>query len=233
MKLEVITYTLADSKIAQAAGADRIEVITAPAEGGLTPSLGLVEEIREHSSIDMRVMVRPHSRHFHYDADDIHTILKDARTFRRKGIDGLVFGALTPDKKVDEDLLARFIDAADGLPVTFHRAIDEVRDQQEALRTLSKYPQVTHVLTSGGKPSALLAQDTLRELNQLAAELGTLTIIAGAGIGLEALPQFLQSTGLSEIHIGSGVRMDNQILSTLDSSLISQAKALIHSRVSW
>lgn len=230
MKLEVITYTLADAKIAHAAGADRIEVITAPAEGGLTPSLGLVEEIREHSSIDMRVMVRPHSRNFVYEIDDVGTILKDAQLFSRKGIDGLVFGALTREGKIDEDLLVRFIHAADGLPITFHRAIDEVRDQEEALHTLSKYPQITHVLTSGGKPSALEAVDTLRSLKQLADKLGTLTIVGGAGIMIDSLPTFLTSTDLTEVHMGSGVRSGNRILNPLEPALISQARDMVHYR---
>ncbi|RUT33306.1 copper homeostasis protein CutC [Paenibacillus zeisoli] len=228
MKLEIITYTLADAKIAHAAGADRIEVITAPAEGGLTPSLGLVEEIREHSSIDMRIMVRPHSRHFCYDADDAQTIIRDARLFNRIGIDGLVFGALTHDHKVDEELLLRFIEAAGGLPITFHRAFDEVADQVKALLTLSRIPEVTHILTSGAKPSASQAVDTLHRLRHVAAEAGQIELIAGAGLKVHALAGFVRDTGLSEVHLGSGVRVNNDLLQPLDASLISEAKNLIN-----
>lgn len=228
MKLEIIAYTLADAKIAHAAGADRIEVITAPAEGGLTPSLGLVEEIREHSSIDMRIMVRPHSRHFCYDADDVQTIIRDARLFNRLGIDGLVFGALTPARKVDEELLQRFIEAADGLPVTFHRAFDEVLDQEEALMTLSRFPEVTHILTSGAKPSVTEAVDTLQRLQHLADEVEHLHIIAGAGLTVHGLADFLRSSGVSEVHLGSGVRVNNHILQPLDANLISEASDLVH-----
>lgn len=227
MKLEVITYTLADAKIAHAAGADRIEVITAPLEGGLTPSLGLVEEIREHSSIDMRIMVRPHSRHFCYDADDVQTLLRDTRRFNRLGIDGFVFGALTPERKVDEELLHRVIEAAEGLPITFHRAFDETADQVEALLTLSRFREVTHVLTSGAMPSAAQAVDTLQRLRDLAIEAGHLELIAGAGLTVHGLADFIRDTGITEVHLGSGVRVNNHILEPLDASLISEAKELI------
>ncbi|WP_433944360.1 copper homeostasis protein CutC [Paenibacillus sp. SN-8-1] len=228
MKLEIIAYTLADAKIAHAAGADRIEVITGPAEGGLTPSLGLVEEIREHSSIDMRIMVRPHSRHFCYDADDIQTIIRDTRLFNRLGIDGFVFGALTPERKIDEELLRRFIEAADGLPVTFHRAFDKVLDQEEALITLSKFPEVTHVLTSGAKSVVTDAVDTLLRLQDLASNSGHLRVIAGAGLTVHALDDFLRSSGISEVHLGSGVRVKNHILQPLDANLITKARDLVH-----
>ncbi|USB32879.1 copper homeostasis protein CutC [Paenibacillus sp. YPG26] len=228
MILEVIAYTLGDAKVAHAAGADRIEIITAPAEGGLTPSRGLVEEIREHSSIDMRIMVRPHSRHFCYDADDVQTIVRDAKLFNGLGIDGFVFGALTPERRVDEELLNRFIEAAGGLPITFHRAFDEVLDQEEALMTLSRFPQVTHVLTSGAKPSAAEAVDTLRQLQHLATHAGHLRIIAGAGLTVDILADFIQRSGVSEVHMGSGVRVNNHILQPLDASSISEARGWVH-----
>ncbi|MBP2001813.1 copper homeostasis protein [Paenibacillus shirakamiensis] len=228
MKLEAIAYTLSDAKLALSAGADRIEVISAPSEGGLTPSLGFVEELREQTSKDIRIMIRPHSRHFIYDADDASVLIRDAELLRNRAIDGLVFGALTPEGLVDESLLVKILEASGGLPITFHRAFDEIKDQEHALRTLSQYSEVTHILTSGGQSSALKAIDQIKKLQELATTLGTISILAGAGLTVEALPEFIRQTGVDEVHLGSGIRSASNILNPIDSRLVSAARLILN-----
>ena len=68
--LEVIATTVADARLAAQAGANRLELVTAMGEGGLTPSLGLIEAVVAAVTIPVNVIVRPHSRSFVYDADD-------------------------------------------------------------------------------------------------------------------------------------------------------------------
>ncbi|WP_407056536.1 copper homeostasis protein CutC, partial [Burkholderia vietnamiensis] len=43
--LEVIATTVGDARAAARAGADRLELVTAISEGGLTPSVGLIEAV--------------------------------------------------------------------------------------------------------------------------------------------------------------------------------------------
>lgn len=43
--LEVIATTVGDAQAAARAGADRLELVTAITEGGLTPSVGLIEAV--------------------------------------------------------------------------------------------------------------------------------------------------------------------------------------------
>ena len=43
--LEVIATTVADAMAAARGGADRLELITATGEGGLTPSIGMIEAV--------------------------------------------------------------------------------------------------------------------------------------------------------------------------------------------
>jgi copper homeostasis protein len=138
--LEVIATTVADARAAERGGADRLELITAMGEGGLTPSIGLIESVIEAVGIPVNVIVRPHSRSFVYDADDYAVMLRDVRAIAKTRANAIVVGMLRADGSVDTDGLARVIEAADGLQLTFHRAFDETRDLLAAIRCCSSVP---------------------------------------------------------------------------------------------
>ncbi|WGU92201.1 copper homeostasis protein CutC [Paenibacillus dendritiformis] len=224
--LEVIGTTREEVVTAARNGADRIELITAITEGGLTPSLGLVHEAVEAVDIPVNVMIRPHSRSFMYDADDMRTIVADVRLIRSTGANAIVFGALTPEGTIDKAALEQVLEAADGLPMTFHRAVDETRDIYEALDVLLGYPQITSVLTSGGQPSALQATDVIAEMVRR-AEGSSLSILAGSGLTVESVGGFIQETGVRHVHFGSNVRQGTRSLSPLDPERLSGLAALL------
>ncbi|GAB2694612.1 copper homeostasis protein CutC [Paenibacillus thermoaerophilus] len=224
MILEVIATTLTDAAKAEAGGADRIELATALAEGGLTPSWGLVERTALTVSIPIQVMIRPHSRSFVYDVADVLTMLADIRAVRairervrdeakkRRAADGgeppafgIALGCLTRAGRIDETVLQRLLEEAGDLDVTFHRAFDETADLEEAYKTLSRYPGVRRVLTSGGKPSAPDSAVQLRRLVELGAD-SHVQIMAGGGLTPETLPVFLRDTGVREVHVGKAAR---------------------------
>jgi copper homeostasis protein len=228
MRIEVIATDLTDAKLADQHGADRIELVTGMAEGGLTPSYGLIEEVVRRVMIPAYVMIRPQSRSFCYSRDDLDTMIKDIQTVKRLGAPGVVLGALTKEKTIDETALSLLLEAAEGLDITFHRAFDEVADQEAALKVLLRYPQVTRVLTSGGKRSALDAVPQMAKLVRLAE--GThLTILAGSGLTVESLPAFSAQTGVKEVHFGSGVRVGGKSLAPIDPVKLEALKAIVDS----
>jgi len=224
--LEVIATTVADARAAERAGANRIELVTAMGEGGLTPSIGLIEAVVDAVRIPVSVILRPHSRSFVYDADDYAVMLRDARAIVKARANAIVVGMLTPDRDVDIDGLSRIIDAGDGLQVTFHRAFDEARDLHAAFDALLKLESVTNVLTSGGKPSVLDARDVIAKL--VAQSSGTrCTVLAGAGLTVDAVAPFVASTGVSAVHFGSGVRIGGKGLAPVDASAVARVRALL------
>ncbi|WP_379135718.1 copper homeostasis protein CutC [Paenibacillus sp. sgz500958] len=226
MLLEVIATTLGDAVTAERGGADRIELITGILEGGLTPSLALIEKVREAVSIPVRVMVRPHARSFQYDAGDLEVMKRDIEHISSVGGLGVVLGVLDSHGEVDEVMLNLLLDAAAGLEVTFHRAIDEVHDQGKALTILSRYPQITDVLTSGGCRTAPEGADRLAELNSLAAG-SSISILAGAGLNADALESFLRQTGISRVHFGSAVRVDGDPLKPVDLEKVREIRRIL------
>lgn len=213
MKVEVIATTLTDAKLADQYGADRIELVTGILEGGLTPSYGLIERVVNAVDIPVHVMVRPHSQSFHYNEDDLQTMLKEIRVIKQLGAAGIVIGTLTEENRIDPIGLDRLLAEADDLDVTFHRAFDHVDDQQEGLQHLLKFPQITRVLTSGGQEKAVSSASVqqIKQLVQLTQDTN-LTILAGHGLTMESLREFLLSTGVTEVHFGSAVRIGNDPL---------------------
>jgi copper homeostasis protein len=224
--LEVIATTVADARAAERGGADRLELVTAMGEGGLTPSIGTIEAVVEAVTIPVNVIVRPHSRSFVYDADDYAVMLRDVRAAKSAGAHAVVIGMLTPSHEVDRDGLQRTIDAADGMPLTFHRAFDEARDLHEALDVLLGFDTVTNVLTSGGKPSVLEAQAEIEALARQAAHTHC-TILAGAGLTVDRVAGFVSATRVRAVHFGSGVRVGDKGLAPVDENKVRRVRALL------
>ncbi|HEX7933726.1 MAG TPA: copper homeostasis protein CutC [Paraburkholderia sp.] len=225
--LEVIATTVADARLAAQAGADRLELVTAMGEGGLTPSIGLIEAVVEAVSIPANVIVRPHSRSFVYHADDFAVMLRDVRAVKAAGANGVVIGMLNDAGEIERDQLARAIDAAEGLDITFHRAFDETRDQQKALDVLLGFDAVTNVLTSGAKASVLDAEPRIRELVRQASG-SRCTVLAGAGLTVDAVAGFVSRTQVEAVHFGSGVRVGGNGLASVDAEKVARVKAWLN-----
>lgn len=224
--LEVIATTPADAIIADQAGADRIEWIAAQQEGGLTPSLDVIEQMTESVSIPVNMMVRPHSHHFVYDDADLTQMVQDIRHISRTDVAAIVTGVLTADREIDIIALERLLDAADGKPFTFHRAFDELDDLERGLEILSRYPQITHILTSGGQPSVIQATEPMITLDRLARQ-SHIQLIAGAGLTLQNLASFIKETCIQEVHLGSAMRINSDIQLALDPARIAEAQRIL------
>lgn len=223
--LEIIATSAADARAAEAGGADRIELVSAMSEGGLTPSYGLIEQTVRSVSIPVYVMIRPHSRSFHYDNDEIRLMQRDIRIAGELGASGIVVGALTERGEIDESALSEWLGEAQekGLDVTFHRAFDECSDQPYMLRRLAAFPGVSRVLTSGGKRTAPEGSDALAKLARIGRGLG-IAVMAGSGLRADGLDSFACATGIVEVHLGSGARREDSFLEPIDPMRVAEAK---------
>ncbi|MGA9232816.1 MAG: copper homeostasis protein CutC, partial [Exiguobacterium oxidotolerans] len=175
--LEVIAATVEEATAAEQAGADRLELVSALSEGGLTPSYGLIRQVLSAVEIPVHVLVRPHSKSFVYSEADQETIITDIDLIRELGAAGIVVGSLTADGRIDEGFLGRVIKHKGELSLTFHRAIDSSRDIHEAAEVLADFPEVDRILTSGAKATALEGQAVIAELVERHEEL---TILPGS-----------------------------------------------------
>lgn len=223
MKLEIIATSVQDAVAAESAGADRLELCSALTEGGLTPSLGLIDAVVKAVAIPVHVIIRPHSRTFIVDEDDMAVMLTDIKYVQQSGAAGIVIGALTEDKRVDTEKLKRIVDTAGNLKITFHRAFDQIENQFEAIEMIGDFPQVQRILTSGGQAPAPESKDKMRQLVEKTKNT-SLTILAGNGMEPVGLTEFLEMTGIQEVHFGSAVREQRSFQFPIDSSIIASVK---------
>lgn len=196
IQLEICCGSGQDARVAQAAGADRIELNAALALGGLTPTLGALEQALE-TSLPVMAMVRPREGGFCYTEGEFDCLLRDARSLLRAGASGLVFGCLHPNGTVDADRCREVLALLHGQDSVFHRAIDVTPCWRAALDTLIGLG-FTRVLTSGQAPSAPEGAATLRAMVDHAA--GRIQILPGAGIRPSNAAALLRDTGCTQVH---------------------------------
>ena len=204
MYLEVIVETLDEALKAEKAGADRLELVSAISEGGLTPSKGLIDAVTSATTIPVQVMLRPHGKSFTYDAHDRTVILNDLEIIRNTGADGIVFGALDATDSLDEALLDEIILKKGRLKLTFHRAVDAADDYMATIQTLLK-KDVDAILTAGGTENAYEGRSVLERLKPEFHN-RNIELLAGKGLSLDNLEAFYADTGIDHIHVGSGAK---------------------------
>jgi copper homeostasis protein len=200
--LEVIVQTVADARAAADGGADRLEVVRAIRDGGLTPAPSLVEAIATATSLPLRVMIRENAG---YESSPVERRLlqQAASDIASIGVHGLVAGfARGGDLLLDD--LSVVLDAAPRVPVTFHRAFDTLADPGGAVDVLGQIQAIDRILTSGGDGTARERCARLRELSARAA--GRLVIVAGGGVDEAAFAMFARDGCVREIHVGRAAR---------------------------
>ncbi|MFD2131808.1 copper homeostasis protein CutC [Pseudogracilibacillus auburnensis] len=225
MLIEVIGTSLSDVLDAEKYHADRVELCQSMMESGLTPSYGLIKSAVEAVDIPINVMVRPHSNSFVYDEHDFKIMREDIRAIKSLGANGIVIGSLTDRGTVDEDVLQRLLDEADGLKVTFHRAFDFVRDQKEALETILTYEQITTILTAGGDGTASEFVENLVELHDRTKDTH-LTIMPGNGLRVDELKPFYQAIQPKALHFGTGIRIDQAYANGISEEQIKKIREI-------
>lgn len=204
--LEVIASSLEDCVAAEAGGADRIELCSAMPLGGLTPSLGLLVEARTAVRLPIMAMIRPRPGGFAYSEPDFGVMVRDAELALAHGADGIVFGCLQPDGRVDMPRVRALVQLASGKETVFHRAFDVTPDPYAALDALIELG-VTRVLSSGQKSGVLDGAANLAAYRSHVG--GRLQVLPGGGITVDNVRELLRLTGADQVHASlSGSRRD-------------------------
>ena len=189
---------------AMQAGARRIELCDNLAVGGTTPSYGVTKaavELAANYDTTIMTMIRPRGGDFVYNDLEIAIMLEDIRLTAQAGSQGVVFGALTADKKLDKDNLEKLIAASKGMEIVFHMAFDELseEDQLEAIDWLSQ-AGVTRILTRAGVSGDSLEKRFAHYHRILEHAKGKIEILPGGGIDLDNRQTFIDQLGVTQLH---------------------------------
>jgi copper homeostasis protein len=196
-RLEIAVFSTEAALIAAKAGADRLELCSGYADGGLTPSYGTVQLVKQQVNCPVFVMIRPRGGDFHYSANEIEVMKTDIAQCKALGADGIVIGLMDENGKIDKAALQELVALAAPLPVTFHRAFDLCHEPIEALELLIECG-VKRILTSGQKASAMEGATFIAELNKKAN--GRIIIMPGAGINTGNIHEIKTQTSCNEFH---------------------------------
>jgi len=198
MICEACVESFREAKLAESRGADRIELCSDLENDGLTPSPELMQKACKELNIPVMVMVRPRAGNFVFSDEEIERTKTAIDEARKAGAAGIVLGLLTKDKQIDEKNTRVLAEYAQPLPVTFHKAIDEMNDPVEGVRILKTIPGIKRILTSGGKATALEGQETIRKMMKVAGK--QITILVAGKVMDSNVEEISRLTGATELH---------------------------------
>jgi copper homeostasis protein len=219
--LEVIATSLSEAIEAHAGGADRLELVRALDQDGLSPDLDLVRQILAAVRLPVRVMVRENASMSVSGDRELALLQAQATAFAELPIDGLVLGWITSDGEIDIASL-RAVLAGLSCRVTFHRAIEHVADPLHAIRILKQFPQIDRILTSGGTGTWPERKARLLDLQKAAAP--EIQILLAVGIAPDALTEPFSDASFSEVHVGRAVRHFQEVSGAVDRQKVAAIK---------
>lgn len=190
--LEAAVDSLASARAAIAGGADRLELCSALAVGGLTPYAELLLQIREESDIPIRCLIRPRAGDFLYAKEECLMMAAQIDHLRKAGANGFVLGCLNAGGELDANALQPLLNAAKGAGLTLHRCIDVSLDPCRTYLDAQALGFDT-VLTSGAAGSCLQGMGTIRRLLQLRDAHHGPEVLVGAGVNAAVIAAFRAS----------------------------------------
>lgn len=202
MFLEIAVQDVPGAQLAATHGAARIELCCALQLGGLTPSQGLLKSVQlAEPALPIHALVRPRPGDYVYDSAAVALMVQEIRELHDGGATGVVIGALTPEDGIDYAAVEAMIAAAQGMHVTFHRAIDHLflSDAVKAVPRLAELG-VQRILSSGGASRAGKGVEQLAAMHHSAE--GRLSIMAGGGVQTSDFATF-RAAGLNDVHLSA------------------------------
>lgn len=204
-RLEVCVDSFASAMAAIQGGADRLELCSALAVGGLSPSPALLNQIKAVSNIPVRCLMRTRGGDFLYTPEEIQQMAMEMELLSRA--DGFVIGCLTPEGDLDNRAIQPLIDAAKGKGLTLHRCIDVSRDLEKTYLDAKELGFDT-VLTSGGAGNCLAGMETIRKLLTLDGP----EVLIGAGVKASVIESFLnQVDGAQAFHMSGKMEIESRM----------------------
>lgn len=184
-------------------GADRIELCDNLAVGGTTPSYAVIYQTVTYAhnhGATVVTMVRPRGGNFVYDQTEFDMMVQDVEIIKSLQADGVVFGCLTEENRINREQTKRLIEKSEGLEKVFHMAFDQIPKelQKEEMDWLVDQG-VTRILTHGGLGGPISDHiDWLKELIEHASD--RIQILVGGGVTYDNVNQLAEHLQTNQFH---------------------------------
>ncbi|WP_286032533.1 copper homeostasis protein CutC [Brachyspira pilosicoli] len=197
-KIEICVDSVESCINAEKGGADRLELCGNMFEGGTTPSYGVLQLAREMVSKPIYAMVRPRGGDFCYNDIEFEIMKREIKLMKELKIDGIVFGILTKEGKVDKERCSKLLDLWGTNKATFHRAIDVSSNLNEACEDIISLG-FERILTSGGEANVMSGIIKLKELVEKYND--KIIIMPGSGINERNIEYINDTVKANEYHM--------------------------------
>ena len=197
--VEICCGSYEDAVAASRGGAERIELNSALALGGLTPSTGCIRLVKKTTDLTVISMVRPRGGGFCYTELETEQMFEEAKMLLECGSNRLAFGFQTRNREIDLEKTGRLTELIHsyGQKAVFHRAFDCTADPEAAVSQLIQL-RADRILTSGLRGTAWEGRELLKKLQQEFG--GRIELLAGSGVNAGNAGRLMEFTGISQIH---------------------------------
>ncbi|MDG1529700.1 MAG: copper homeostasis protein CutC [Polaribacter sp.] len=198
MLIEICANSYQSAINAEKAGANRIELCSELAVGGITPSYGLLKKVTKELTIPIHVLIRPRSGDFTFSDDEFNIMKENILLCKELGVKGIVSGVLHLDSSIDMERTKELVAISKPMNFTFHRAFDWVQNPIEDIIKLDEIG-IVRILTSGQENTAEKGLQNLIAFQKVASKI---TIMPGGGINKNNINLF-QENGFTEVHLSA------------------------------
>jgi copper homeostasis protein len=226
--LQVVVLHRGDVAGAVDGGADRLELLSAPDRGGLTPDLDTIRAVRAATTLPVWVRLRLRDD-YTSTGGELTRLVGLARTLVVEGVDGFSFGFVAPDLEVDVSLTEALAEGLEGTPWVFHRAFDQVLNRRRAYADVLDLPGLEGILTAGSARGVEFGVDELCRDASGDAHISRL-LIAGGGLRAEDVP-WLARAGIRRFHVGGLARPGRSLKAYVDAALVRSWRLLVDDAV--
>lgn len=225
--LEIIVETVPDARAAEAGGATHLDLKCDFVEYGLTPSIGMVEQVSSEVDIDVLMMVRTYANGMVLSSDDLEVMCTDLRVAAKYGADGFLLGALTEDGHIDRKAIRTLQEAAGGVPLHFHLAWEMTEDPRQALEELIELG-IKSARTSGGQGLGGKAPKGIEGLKRYQEQArGRIDLLLAGGVNHKNVGQLVKQTGIPHAHAGTSVRTPPTQKGSVNESKVRQLRTAL------
>lgn len=183
-------------------GADRVELCSALALGGLTPTTTMMASAGAED-MPAVVMIRPRAGDFVWTPEEVDHMQGEIDDALELGMQGIVIGANRADGRLDAKVLKALLKDIDpSVEKVLHRCIDLTPDPVEAVETAISLG-FDRILTSGG---AVRAMDGIGKIKGMIDRArGRIQIMPGSGLTPDNVGHLLTLMSVDQIHASCAI----------------------------
>ncbi|WP_235738544.1 copper homeostasis protein CutC [Nocardioides alcanivorans] len=202
-------------------GADRLFLTTL---AGLSPDLREASAVLRETDLPVRVRLRLNDGRT-TTGGEFTRLVGLAQEYVSLGAEGVVFGFLDSDTRIDVELCAALADALSGVPWTFSEALDECLEPQRAWAAVAELPGCDGVLAAGSPRGMAAGYEELLAEAQ-AEPRSAVLMLPGPGLLAEHVP-WLRRAGVTQFHIGVQARPGGSTKAYVDAGHVRSWRLLL------